>query len=72
MELICPTIKCIEERERAPPALVSSRVGIEATLFAVGLNGVEVGEIFDRDGGTPIFGEQCGVKFGADVHAAAG
>ena len=71
MKRVSPAVDRIEERERAPPALVGAGISIETALLAVGLDGVEVSEIFERDGGSCILGEEGRVEFGADVHSAA-
>src|ERR1017187_1818708 len=55
-----------ERRRRSSP-----RVGVESPLFAIGLDGIEVGEVGERDGGAAVFGEQGRMELAANVHSAA-
>jgi hypothetical protein len=48
VEQISPAVERVEERERAPPSLIGAGIGVKAAFLAVGLDGVEVGEVLDR------------------------
>jgi hypothetical protein len=71
VELVDPSVEGVEQRQRAPPPLLTSRPGIEPALLAVVFDRVQVCEDLERDRGPPIFGQQRRVKLAPDVHAAA-
>ena len=71
MDTIDPFVKGIEQRYRAPPAFFETLIGRDVSHLAVGLDCVEVREVFERDRGPPIFGQEGLMKLAADVHATA-
>jgi hypothetical protein len=62
VELVDPVVHDIDNRQRAPPSFIAARVGVEGSLFAVGLDRVEIGEELERDSCAAIFGEQGSVE----------
>jgi hypothetical protein len=58
VELIDPGVERIENRQRAPPPLVTAGLGIEALLFAFGLNLVQLGKEPDGNRGALVLGQQ--------------
>jgi 2'-5' RNA ligase len=55
VELVDPPVEGIDQRQRSPPTLLSTRHCIERALLAVLFDRVQVGEDLERDRGPPIF-----------------